>query len=235
MVPTRVIKPNLVPNLWSLCITSTNSVCFQHNPTYFLFGKEYTADLVTTALNSIGPLDLFAYSIIGTNGNPTQCKTNACMLQLFLILITDDAMYEELMMSKTNPTQAAMDEGAVGDKSEFWAKACSKFLDNDYPVPDFPIVDYPKVFIDDKINLEYDVKKCYSPRVNAADFRLWYKTASNTLATYKKIYDKSGMHSSDTTGGLEEYCLDFCNGEKHAAFFDALLQAHGTNCVEHHN
>jgi hypothetical protein len=145
-------------------------------------------------------------------------------------------MYKELMMSKTTPTQAAMDEGAVGDKSEFWVQACSKFFENDYPVPDFPIVDYPKVFINEKTNLEYDVKKCYSPWVNAADCQLWYKTASNTLfATYKKNYDKSGMHTFDTTGGLEEYCLDFCNGEKHAAFFDALLQAHGTNCVEHHN
>jgi hypothetical protein len=110
----------------------------------FLFGKEYAADLVMTAVNSIGPLDLLPYRIIGTNGDPTRRKTNACMLQLFLILITNDTMYKELMLSKTTPTRAAMDEGAVGDKSEFWAKACSKFLDNDYSVPDFPIVDYPK-------------------------------------------------------------------------------------------
>jgi hypothetical protein len=157
------------------------------------------------------------------------------MLRLFLILITDDTMYEELMLSKTTPTRAAMDEGAVGDKSDFWAKACSKFLDNDYPVPDFPIVDYPKVFIDDKTNLEYDANKCYSPWVNAADCQLWYKTASNTFATYKKNYDRSGMHTFDTTGGLEEYCVNFCNGEKHAAFFAALLQARGTDCIEHHN
>jgi hypothetical protein len=40
-----------------------------------------------------------------------------------------------------------MDEGAVGDKSEFWARACSKFLDNDYVIPALPIVDYPKVSI----------------------------------------------------------------------------------------
>jgi hypothetical protein len=43
------------------------------------------------------------------------------------------------------------------------------------------------------------------------------------------------MHTFGTTGGLEEYCLDFCNSEKHAAFFAALLQACGTDCVEHHN
>jgi hypothetical protein len=40
----------------------------------FLFGKEYTTDLVVTALNSIGPLDLSPYSITGTNGDPTRHK-----------------------------------------------------------------------------------------------------------------------------------------------------------------
>jgi hypothetical protein len=91
------------------------------------------------------------------------------------------------------------------------------------------------VFINDKTNLEYDVQKCYSPWVTPADCRLWYKNASNTFANYKKNYDKSGMHTFDTAGGLEEYCLNFCCGEKHAAFFAALLQACGTDCVDHHN
>jgi hypothetical protein len=44
---------------------------FPTTPNIFLFGKEYTADLVLTALNSIGPLDLLPYSLIGTNGDPT--------------------------------------------------------------------------------------------------------------------------------------------------------------------
>jgi hypothetical protein len=34
---------------------------------------------------------------------------------------------------------------------------------------------------------------------------------------------------------MEQYCSDFCNGEKHAAFFGALLQAQGMDCVDFHN
>jgi hypothetical protein len=201
-----------------------------------LLGKEYNTNLVEMALNSIGPLDLSPYTTTNvTSADPTRRKTNACQLHLFLILITDDSMYEELMSSKTSPSRAAMDQSAVGDKADFWKKACDKFKDDNYIVPDFPKVEYPNVFIDEKTNKEYDVTKCHSPWVTPMDCHSWYKTASNTFATYKKNFDKSGMHTFDIEGGLEEYCLDFCNGEKAASFFAVLLNARGTDCVDHHN
>jgi hypothetical protein len=43
------------------------------------------------------------------------------------------------------------------------------------------------------------------------------------------------MHTFDIEGGLEEYCLDFCNGEKAASFLAALLNARGMDCVDHHS
>jgi hypothetical protein len=122
-----------------------------------------------------------------------------------------------------------------GNKFDFWQQVCNKFLDNNYNVPELPNIPYNEVFIDEKTRLEYDVKKCHSPWVTATHCRNWYNATSNTFATYKKNFDRSGTHSFDIRLGMEQYCNDFCQGEKHAAFFGALLQARGTDCVDYHN
>jgi hypothetical protein len=140
-----------------LCIfpTATNLV---------LLGKEYSTNLVEMALNSMGPLNLLPYTTTNvTSGDPTRRKTNTCQLQLLLILITDDSLCKELMSSKTTPSCAAMDQGAIGDKADFWKKACDKFKDDYYIVPDFPVVNFPNVFIDEKTNEEYDEKSGIHP------------------------------------------------------------------------
>jgi hypothetical protein len=61
------------------------------------------------------------------------------------------------------------------------------------------------------------------------------KLQATPLLRIKRIMINQGCIRLIQRGGLEEYCLNFCNGEKHAAFFAALLPARGADCIEHHS
>jgi hypothetical protein len=80
-----------------------------------LFNKQYGKDLILKSLSSIGSFDLSPFTNININGDPLKRRTNACLLRLFLILIMDDCMYEDLMTSKVSPSHGQMDTGNVGD------------------------------------------------------------------------------------------------------------------------
>jgi hypothetical protein len=205
---------------------------YPESETLFVCNYKFATDLLDQALANIDTSPWDTQPIGQQETVTTCCRTTACALRLFVLLLVDDALFDRLINeSARGPmTRANLDVSAVGDNSNFWVDICAAFVDDVYPMPPIPTNNH--TFIDRATRINYDISLCSSKWATPGKLCKWYNTAHNLLIMYRLKYDTSGNHDFDSDAGLAEFVSKFYHGNRDCMFLAALANWRGDSALE---
>jgi hypothetical protein len=105
------------------------------------------------------------------------------------------------------------------------------YINDEFNMPAIPV--QHRFFVDPSTGEVYDISTCKSKWVSPAILRKWYTSAHNSLQMYRLKYDKSGQHDFNTDEGLEDFVVNFAQGNKDACYLAVLANFRGDEALEH--